>query len=104
MARERKIIGGSEDDNDDEGFNENPIDSTSNSASGVGSTLGAVAPSETDVALRPKRMADMVGQQDVMDVIHIAIDAAKKRKEPPLPLIHISRRRRIERRRSWGVP
>ena len=82
MARERKIIGGSADDSDDEGQNENGIDPTNNSPSGAGSTLGSVAPSETDVALRPKRMADMVGQQDVMDVIHIAIDAAKKRKEP----------------------
>lgn len=35
-----------------------------------------------DFALRPKRIADMVGQREVMDVLHIAIDAARKREEP----------------------
>ncbi len=37
---------------------------------------------EGDVALRPKRIADMVGQREVIEVLHIAIDAAKKRDEP----------------------
>lgn len=77
MGRERKIIGGppeDDDDGQDAGQLGNDADPTS--------TLAAVAPSESDVALRPKRMADMVGQQEVMDVIQIAIDAARKRKEP----------------------
>ncbi len=40
-------------------------------------------PSEDhDSVLRPKRISEMVGQQEVMDVLHIAIDAAKKRGEP----------------------
>lgn len=37
---------------------------------------------ENDIVLRPKRIADMVGQREVMEVLHIAIDAAKKRGEP----------------------
>lgn len=37
---------------------------------------------EGDSALRPKRIADMVGQRDVIEVLHIAIDAARKREEP----------------------
>lgn len=37
---------------------------------------------EGDFALRPKRIADMVGQREVMEVLYIAIDAAKKRDEP----------------------
>ena len=37
---------------------------------------------ESDVALRPKRIADMVGQREVMAVLRIAIDAASKRSEP----------------------
>ncbi len=40
------------------------------------------APDESDIALRPKRIADMVGQQDVIAVLRIAIDAARKRQEP----------------------
>lgn len=39
-------------------------------------------PTDRDVALRPKRIADMVGQSDVIEVLHIAIDAARKREEP----------------------
>lgn len=41
-----------------------------------------VPPEEGDVALRPKSIADMVGQREVIEVLHIAIDAAKKREEP----------------------
>jgi Holliday junction DNA helicase RuvB len=37
---------------------------------------------ENDLALRPKRIADMVGQREVIEVLHIAIDAARKREEP----------------------
>ncbi len=37
---------------------------------------------EGDVALRPKRIADMVGQREVIEVLHIAIEAARKREEP----------------------
>ncbi len=36
---------------------------------------------DNDTLLRPKRIADMVGQQDVMEVLQIAIDAARKRGE-----------------------
>ncbi|MCR9291309.1 MAG: Holliday junction branch migration DNA helicase RuvB [bacterium] len=37
---------------------------------------------ENDAALRPKRIADMIGQSHVIAVLRIAIDAAKKREEP----------------------
>ncbi|HBE68265.1 MAG TPA: Holliday junction branch migration DNA helicase RuvB [Planctomycetaceae bacterium] len=37
---------------------------------------------EHDIALRPKRIADMVGQREVIEVLQIAIDAARKRDEP----------------------
>lgn len=37
---------------------------------------------QQDLALRPKRIADMVGQKDVIAVLRIAIDAASKREEP----------------------
>ncbi len=37
---------------------------------------------EPDIALRPKRIAEMVGQKEVVDVLRIAIDAASKRDEP----------------------
>ncbi len=40
------------------------------------------ASNESDVILRPKRISEMVGQRDVMEVLYIAIDAAKKRSEP----------------------
>lgn len=35
-----------------------------------------------DVVLRPKRIAEMVGQREVVEVLHIAMDSAKKRGEP----------------------
>lgn len=38
--------------------------------------------SDNDLALRPKRIADMVGQQEVIAVLRIAMDAASKRAEP----------------------
>ena len=37
---------------------------------------------ENDLALRPKRIADMVGQREVIEVLHIAIDSARKRDQP----------------------
>lgn len=37
---------------------------------------------ENDSALRPRRIADMVGQREVIEVLQIAIDAARKREEP----------------------
>ncbi len=40
------------------------------------------AEEEKDVALRPKRIADMVGQREVIEVLQIAIDAASKREQP----------------------
>ncbi len=37
---------------------------------------------EQEVVLRPKRIAEMVGQREVVEVLDIAIDSAKKRGEP----------------------
>ncbi len=37
---------------------------------------------QNDVVLRPKRIAEMVGQREVVEVLHIAIDAARIRGEP----------------------
>lgn len=37
---------------------------------------------ENDSALRPRRIADMVGQREVIEILQIAIDAARKRDEP----------------------
>lgn len=37
---------------------------------------------ENDSVLRPRRIVDMVGQREVMQVLKIAIDAAKRRGEP----------------------
>ncbi|MGI9454938.1 MAG: Holliday junction branch migration DNA helicase RuvB [Aeoliella sp.] len=37
---------------------------------------------EEDVALRPKHMREMVGQEDVAERLRIAVDAAEKRSEP----------------------
>lgn len=69
MVRERKITARDDEDEDGESI-ANPV-----------SPPPAVAP-ESDSLLRPKRIADMVGQRDVMEVLQIAIDAAKKRNEP----------------------
>lgn len=67
MVRE-KIVGETPEEDDD-----SPRDG--------GGGLPNVA-SESDSVLRPKRIAEMVGQRDVMDVLYIAIDAAKKRGDP----------------------
>lgn len=78
MVRERKLTA-RQADASDEDLSEDP------------STVPAIdskpspdpsAPGENDSVLRPRRIADMVGQRDVMEVLQIAIDAAKKRKEP----------------------
>ena len=74
MVRERKILGGSPDDDDGKDKRKDE--------DGKSAGENSVPPNENDNTLRPKRIADMVGQQDVMDVIQIAMDAAKKRKEP----------------------
>lgn len=42
---------------------------------------GTQPASDNDSVLRPKRIADMVGQRDVMEVLEIAIHAAQKRSE-----------------------
>ena len=39
------------------------------------------SPDDDDPHLRPRRLAEMVGQRDVINRLEIAIDAAKKRKE-----------------------
>ncbi|MEQ1829655.1 MAG: Holliday junction branch migration DNA helicase RuvB [Pirellula sp.] len=75
MVRERKILA-KPTEADDEAIDEIEGVETVNSPQFVEPTT------EHDVALRPKRMSDMVGQKDVMEVIQIAIDAAKKRNEP----------------------
>ena len=39
-------------------------------------------PNEDDRALRPKSMDEMIGQRDVYERLHIAVDAAQKRGDP----------------------
>lgn len=76
MVRERKITASEPDDDGDE---------ASLQSTDASSPLDLAAPAaipESDTVLRPKRIADMVGQQEVMEVLQIAIDAAKKRNEP----------------------
>jgi len=99
MAREKKIgpnhgkqdPGKSRDDIEDSGdeFDSEssaPAPSTdSPQASSMPSTAKSPAgglKSDSDVVLRPKQMSEMVGQREVMDVLEIAIHAAKKREEP----------------------
>ncbi|MDZ4851791.1 MAG: Holliday junction branch migration DNA helicase RuvB [Pirellulaceae bacterium] len=65
MVREKIVQGNDEDDEND----------------GIRRELPAVV-SESEAVLRPKRISEMVGQREVMEVLHIAIDAAKKRGEP----------------------
>jgi Holliday junction DNA helicase RuvB len=75
MVRERKIVARSQDDDDDGKKH-------GGDANGITSGPNAIPTGENDSALRPKRISDMVGQTEVMDVIRIAMDAAKKRNEP----------------------
>ncbi|MFM8213398.1 MAG: Holliday junction branch migration DNA helicase RuvB [Pirellula sp.] len=51
--------------------------SASEKSLGMGSTRA-----ENDAVLRPKRIDEMIGQRDVMEVLKIAIDAANKREDP----------------------
>ncbi|MCA9195148.1 MAG: Holliday junction branch migration DNA helicase RuvB [Planctomycetales bacterium] len=51
-------------------------------AGGGGSSGPTGGSDDQDGQLRPKRIADMVGQQHVIEVLRIAMDAAKKRDEP----------------------
>jgi holliday junction DNA helicase RuvB len=76
MVRERKITAPEPDDDGDDA----PLDSID--ANSPPNLAAPAAIPETDSVLRPKRIADMVGQQEVMEVLQIAIDAAKKRNEP----------------------
>jgi Holliday junction DNA helicase RuvB len=39
-------------------------------------------PTESDSILRPRRLAEVVGQREVVEVLEIAIDAARRRQEP----------------------
>jgi Holliday junction DNA helicase RuvB len=86
MVRERKIGPGDQEDADgpdvntpaENGPGENQDDSSSSEKSlGLGSTRA-----ENDAVLRPKRIGEMIGQRDVMEVLKIAIDAANKREDP----------------------
>ena len=65
MVREKIVQGDDEDGPDDDIRQELPAAAT-----------------ESDTVLRPKRISEMVGQREVMEVLYIAIDAAKKRGEP----------------------
>lgn len=56
---------------------ESIVQNTGGSGGGDGDGDG-----EQDFVLRPKRIAEMVGQREVVEVLHIAIDAAKKRGDP----------------------
>lgn len=54
--------------------------SVSSGSMGHGS-IGQSDIADYDAGLRPKRIADMVGQRDIMEVLQISIDAAKRRNE-----------------------
>ena len=86
MVRERKIVPSEPDDDDDGKDEKGEIEGSGSGSQNPSSShvvgSGIMAPGDNDVVLRPKRISDMVGQQEVMDVIQIAMDAAKKRKEP----------------------
>lgn len=97
MVRERKIGPGDQENADgpdkdgpaENDSGENQDDSSGNElgASGVSSGsekslgLGSTR-AENDAVLRPKRIDEMIGQRDVMEVLKIAIDAANKREDP----------------------
>ncbi len=57
-------------------------DDDRNDGDGDGEAGPANPVAEQDVRLRPRRMAEMVGQRDVIERLQIAIDAARKRSEP----------------------
>lgn len=97
MVRERKIGPGDQQDAespDKDGPAENDSGKDQDDSSGnVQGASGAPSASEkslgmgstraeNDAVLRPKRIDEMIGQRDVMEVLKIAIDAANKREDP----------------------
>ena len=86
MVRERKIIATEVEDATDAPFSGASGPPSKPLPAGPSMTTDRVDDqnpnSESDTVLfRPKRIADMVGQREVMDVLEIAIDAARKRGE-----------------------
>ena len=79
MAREKKLGPGDQDDEED--LPKPGIAGDSGDAGDAGSKRSETKKSESDSVLRPSRIADMIGQRDVMEVLEIAINAAKKRNE-----------------------
>jgi Holliday junction DNA helicase RuvB len=79
MVRERKLTARPSDSSDDEQSEDPTLEPTAEPKTPAVDPDG---PGENDSVLRPRRIADMVGQREVMEVLQIAIDAAKKRKEP----------------------
>jgi Holliday junction DNA helicase RuvB len=93
MVRERKIGPGDQEDDaeelprsqDSDPDTGSPLknqrdpqqNGTTDKTLGIGSTR-----SENDAVLRPKRIDEMIGQREVMEVLKIAIDAANKREDP----------------------
>jgi len=51
-------------------------------------------PKLRDVALRPRRLTEVIGQKSVVERLNIVLDACKKMKEP---LSHISSTARLTR-------
>lgn len=84
MVRERKIIAAEVEVTSETTMREaaslstNPLPAKQSMTIDGGDDQFANGESDT-VLFRPKRIADMVGQRDVMDVLEIAIDAARKR-------------------------
>lgn len=63
-------------------FEAPPPESSPSNPKSIGSgAIGQSDIADTDAGLRPKRIADMVGQRDIMEVLQISIDAAKRRNE-----------------------
>jgi len=88
MVRE-KILDG--DNSDDESGDDDSGDGDADGRLQQGDTLDPLELArlqalhdtpESDTILRPKRISEMVGQSEVMEVLYIAIDAAKKRGDP----------------------
>ena len=94
MVRERKIgPGDQQDGNQPDGQSDSldssdlefgtTIDGTSHQTPVAEKALGiGSSRTENDNVLRPKRIDEMIGQRDVMEVLKIAIDAANKREDP----------------------
>ncbi|MFM8173488.1 MAG: Holliday junction branch migration DNA helicase RuvB [Pirellulaceae bacterium] len=73
MVRERIVGGGGEDDEPFEATPEGSWDAE---------PVDPAQPTESDSILRPRRLAEVVGQREVVEVLEIAIDAARRRQEP----------------------